>query len=341
MDSPLTPSAAWLPPIAITGPTASGKTAAALRLAQVLPIEIISVDSTLVYRRMNIGSAKPSSAERDAVVHHLIDIRDPFESYNAAEFLKDATVLVSEISQRGKWPVFVGGTMLYLQCLTKGIDEMPAVDLGVRAEVTARAAQVGWAVMHQQLQALDPVTAARLPPSDAQRIGRALEVVLGTGQTLSSLQTGRNRAIPGVLEEARIISLEPTERSVLHLRIAARLTAMLDAGFLAEALQLHLDPTLSPDMPAMRSVGYRQAFEVLTELTRQGHSPNPLLAKDRTAFFAHWHEPAAAATRQLAKRQLTWLRAMKLRHIVAMESQDAAQQVCDLALALTNPHSKL
>jgi tRNA dimethylallyltransferase len=324
-----------LHPLAITGPTASGKTVAALWLAQHLSIEIISVDSALVYRRMNVGTAKPNKAELAAVPHHLIDIREPFESYNAADFLKDATRLVDEIAQRGHWPVFVGGTMLYLQCLIHGIDHMPEIDMAVRAAINERAAQLGWPTLHRELQTLDPVTAARLPPLDAQRIGRALEVVISTGQTLSSLQKGRGQGLPGVLSESRLISLEPQNRSLLHQRIAARLTTMMEHGFLAEAVSLVQDPLFSAQHPAMRAVGYRQAFEVLHQWQQEGRRVDPNNAKDQQDFVTRWHEPAAAATRQLAKRQLTWLRAMKQRQVITMEALDAAQQVGYLALALS------
>lgn len=336
------PTRGVLPPIAITGPTASGKTAAALLLAQHLPIEIISMDSALVYRRMDIGSAKPSRAERQCVPHHLIDIREPFESYNVAAFLKDATALVRDISQRGKWPVFVGGTMLYLQCLIKGLDDMPPVDPRIRNEVNERAAHMGWPAMHQELRALDPATADRLAPQDAQRIGRALEVVLSSGQTLSSLQKGRAQGLPGLLDERRLISLEPLDRQVLHQRIESRLTTMMESGFLEEAHGLYQDPSLSIEMPAMRSVGYRQAFEVLAHYQQQASPINPMNTSDQQRFMARWYEPAAAATRQLAKRQLTWLRAMQRRQVVAMHLPDAAQKVRDLALGCADsylPHS--
>lgn len=318
-------------PIAITGPTASGKTAAALLLAKRLPIEIISVDSALVYKRLNIGSAKPSAAQQQAVRHHLIDIRDPNESYNAADFLHDATRLISEIRQRGHYPVFVGGTMLYLQCLIKGLDHMPPVAPHVRALVNERAAVEGWPALHQELQSLDPVSAARLAPLDAQRIGRALEVVLSTGQTLSSLQMGRTGGIAGILKEDRLISLEPENRHTLHQRIDVRLSDMIAQGFLDEAMSLLMDTRLDRQMPAMRCVGYRQAFDLLAELQMQGITFADLSADQQHAFITTWHAKGAAATRQLAKRQLTWLRAMKQRHIVAMEAPNAMQDVCDWA----------
>lgn len=318
-------------PIAITGPTASGKTAAALLLAKRLPIEIISVDSVLVYRRLNIGSAKPSAAQQQAVRHHLIDIRNPNESYNAADFLHDATRLIEEIGHRGNYPVFVCGTMLYLQCLIKGLDHMPPVSPQVRTHVTERAAILGWPALHQELQLLDPISAARLAPLDAQRIGRALEVVLSTGQTLSSLQMGRTGGIAGILKEDRLISLEPENRETLHHRIDVRLSTMMGQGFLDEAIALFVDKQLDRQMPAMRCVGYRQAFDLLAELQTQGLNFTDLNAVQKQSFIDKWHILGAAATRQLAKRQLTWLRAMKQRHIVTMEAHNAMQEVCDWA----------
>ena len=322
------------PPIAITGPTASGKTAAALALARQLPIEIISVDSALVYRGMDIGTAKPSPNELAQVPHHLIDIRAPFESYNAADFLRDSTRLVHEISGRGHWPVFVGGTMLYLKTLLQGIDEMPQIDPKWRAHINDEAARWGWPALHERLSRLDPVLAARLAPHDAQRISRALEVVLGTGQTLSSLQTGRSAHNMGLLKEASIISLEPLDRSWLHDRIGQRYDAMLEAGLLQEVWRLMQDPRLLPESPAMRCVGYRQAWDLMA-----AQLPNPSQRESlpRTLSAAETQQlrdTGAAATRQLAKRQLTWLRSMPGRHVVACELADATDRVVSLAQTL-------
>lgn len=316
-------------PIAITGPTASGKTAAALALAQALPIEIISVDSALVYRGMDIGTAKPSASEQGQVPHHLIDIREPFESYNAADFLKDASRLVVEISQRGRWPVFVGGTMLYLKTLLHGIDDMPAIDPKWRTHINDEAAKWGWPTMHARLNELDPVIAERLAPHDAQRISRALEVVMATGQTLSSLQTGRKGQGMGLLREDRIISLEPHDRAWLHHRIGLRYAAMLQGGLDQEVRQLMQDPRLNPDSPAMRCVGYRQVWDAMATLPRE-----TLSLALTPAQWIQIRETGAAATRQLAKRQLTWLRSMPLRRVVTCEQDDALEQLVSLALAL-------
>lgn len=319
-------------PIALCGPTASGKTAAALALAQHIPIEIISVDSALVYRGMDIGTAKPSAQELAQVPHHLIDIREPFESYNTADFLKDATRLVHEITARARWPVLVGGTMLYFKTLLQGIDEMPAVDPRWREQIKQDAASHGWPAQHARLALLDPTMAERLSPNDAQRISRALEVVLSTGQTLSSLQTGRQARDPGILDEARIISLEPTDRSWLHARIGNRYTAMLDAGLVDEVWRLMQNPGLSPDSPAMRCVGYRQVLEVMaiSDIVSRAELPRTLSAAQLQQLI----ETASAATRQLAKRQLTWLRSMPARQIVNCDQEGASEKVTTLALAL-------
>lgn len=318
-------------PLAITGPTASGKTAAALALAHHFPIEIISVDSALVYRGMDIGTAKPSAQELAQVPHHLIDIRDPFESYNAADFLRDSTQLVGEISARGHWPVFVGGTMLYLKTLLHGIDEMPPIDPKWREHINQEAAQWGWPALHERLGQLDPVLAARLAPHDAQRISRALEVVLSTGQTLSSMQTGRVRQGSGLLTESSIISLEPRDRAWLHHRIGLRYDAMLTAGLVQEVWSLMQDPRLLPHSPAMRCVGYRQVWELMdapsADLSQRATLPHGLSPTQSRQL----RETGTAATRQLAKRQLTWLRSMPERQVVACEAEDALDQVIALA----------
>ena len=252
-----------LPTIALAGPTASGKTAGALALAAVLgkqgrPVEIISVDSALVYRGMDIGTAKPTAAERAAVPHHLIDIRDPLQAYSAAEFVQDATRLIAEIRARGALPLLVGGTMLYFKALFDGIDDMPAADPEVRAKIEAQAAEQGWPALHAELARVDPVTAARLAPGDSQRIQRALEVWHVSGQPLSSFhttKTGANSALP---ESARaLFSLEPDNRAWLHERIAQRFDAMLAGGFIDEVTALRARGDLHPDLPSMRCVGYR------------------------------------------------------------------------------------
>lgn len=305
--------------IALVGPTASGKTAAALALASALRdrggAEIISVDSALVYRGMDIGTAKPSREELAQVPHHLIDIIDPLQSYSAAEFAKDATRLIGEIRARGKTPLLVGGTMLYLKALLEGLNDMPPSDPQVRADIQQRAAERGWPAMHDQLQAVDPVTAARLAPGDSQRIGRALEVWTITGQPLSAFHKDTKPKTPRW--HIPVISLEPQDRAWLHERIAQRFDAMLAAGFLDEVRALRARGDLNPDLPSMRCVGYRQAWQGLAE----GWSAAEI--RERGIF----------ATRQLAKRQLTWLRGMPQRTVVAADAQQALKQTLDAAMA--------
>jgi len=304
--------------IAIVGPTASGKTAAALALAQTLQsqggAEIISVDSALVYRGMDIGTAKPSRDELAAVPHHLIDTIDPLQSYSAAEFARDATRLIGEIHARGRMPLLVGGTMLYLKALLEGLNDIPAADPQVREAIQARAAQVGWPALHAKLMQVDPVTAARLAPGDSQRVGRALEVWTATGQTLSSFHQSAKAAAPNW--HIPVLSLEPQDRTWLHQRIAQRFELMMAQGFIHEVRQLRARGDLNPDLPAMRCVGYRQAWQGLDE----GWSE-----KDIT-------ERGIFATRQLAKRQITWLRSMDPRHVIAADAPDALAQVLETAL---------
>jgi tRNA dimethylallyltransferase len=304
-------SAAYL---CLAGPTASGKTAAALALAQVLPVEIVSVDSALVYRGMDIGTAKPSAAERAAVPHHLIDLIDPTEAYSAAQFVTDATRLVGQIRARGRLPVLVGGTLLYFKALFDGLDTLPAANAAVRAQIDARAAEFGWPALHAELARVDPVTAARLSPNDSQRLQRALEVWMLSGRPLSQWHTGASRTPQ---DRPTLIALEPEDRAWLHHRIAERFNAMLAAGLVDEVRALRARGDLSLERPSMRCVGYRQVWEML-----DGHHPPQTLA-----------ERGIAATRQLAKRQLTWLRSMPWRHRVACDRPDAIEQVVSLAKA--------
>ncbi|WP_313077525.1 tRNA (adenosine(37)-N6)-dimethylallyltransferase MiaA [Melaminivora sp.] len=308
--------AARLPVLALAGPTASGKTAAALALAgalaPALPVEIVSVDSALVYRGMDIGTAKPTPAERAQVQHHLIDIRDPREAYSAAEFVRDATQLVHDIRARGALPLLVGGTLLYFRALIDGIDDMPPADPAVRARLDAQAAALGWPALHAELARVDPPTAARLAPADGQRIQRALEVWHVSGRTLSSFHTEKKRAQPqGLLRAADVFSLEPADRAWLHERIARRFHAMLTEGFMDEVLRLYARGDLHADLPSMRCVGYRQAWDTLA-----GREP-----------LATLPERGIAATRQLARRQLTWLRGMPERHAIACDAPDATAQL--------------
>jgi len=311
--------------LALAGPTASGKTAAALAIAQAWPVEIISVDSALVYRGMDIGTAKPTAAELAAVPHHLIDIRDPLQAYSAAEFVGDAQKLMADITARGKLPLLVGGTMLYFKALRDGLDDMPRADPAIRADIELQAARVGWSAMHAELAQVDPVTAARLAPADSQRIARALEVHRISGQPLSSFQTrksGLSIDTP-LASNSLLISLEPQDRAWLHQRIALRFDAMLANGFLDEVRALRARGDLHPDLPSMRCVGYRQAWAYLDAHETRGVVGVPPLSELR--------DKGIFATRQLAKRQITWLRSMPERRVVACDAPDALAQVQTLA----------
>jgi len=302
--------------LAIAGPTASGKTAAALAIAAELPVEIISVDSALVYRGMDIGTAKPGADELAAVPHHLIDIRDPLQAYSAAEFVHEATGLIHAIHARGRHPLLVGGTMLYFKALFDGIDDMPRADAQVRAQIEAEAKAQGWPALHAELMRLDPVTAARLAPADAQRIQRALEVYRVSGRPLSSFHTRQDDAQPSAAAQATtLVSLEPANRAWLHERIAQRFDAMLAGGLLDEVQRLRARGDLHADLPSMRCVGYRQAWEAL----------------DGVFPMSELRERGIYATRQLAKRQITWLRSMPQRRVVACDAPDALQQVLQIA----------
>ena len=317
-----------MPPyIALAGPTASGKTAAALAIAQRHDVEIISVDSALVYRGMDIGTAKPSAAELALVPHHLVNIRDPLQSYSAAEFARDATRLIADINARGKLALLVGGTMLYFKTLLDGIDDLPPADAAVRAAIDLQARQLGWPQLHAQLALADPATAQRLHPGDSQRIARALEVLRITGKSMSSFFTDKSggklkgqagdEAIAHLAKAAAattLISLEPTNRAWLHERIAQRFDAMLEDGLVDEVTALRARGDLNPDLPSMRCVGYRQTWAML-----DGELPQAEL-RDRGIF----------ATRQLAKRQLTWLRSMPERTVVACDEAGASDRVLEL-----------
>lgn len=312
--------------IALAGPTASGKTAAALAMAERWPLEIISVDSALVYREMDIGTAKPSAEELAQVPHHLIDIRDPLQAYSAAEFVTDAQRLIGEIRQRGRMPLLVGGTMLYFKALMQGLDDMPRADASVRAALEARATLLGWPAMHAELATVDPATAARLAPNDSQRIQRALEVHAVSGLPLSAFQKGGHQDHVNPLVPGSLLSLEPNNRAWLHERIAQRFDAMLDAGFLDEVRRLRARGDLNPDLPSMRCVGYRQAWEALDEAEADSGTRQADLSP------AQWREirdRGIFATRQLAKRQITWLRSMKDRTPIACDSPDALTRLLD------------
>ena len=295
--------------IGLVGPTASGKSTQALALAECLPLEIISVDSAQVYRGMDIGTAKPTPTERAAVPHHLIDLIDPREAYSAAQFAADATRLIGEIRGRGRLPLLVGGTMLYFKILSDGLDALPAADPTVRAKIEAQAFARGWPHLHAELARIDPASAARLPPTDAQRISRALEVFRISGRTLSSFHTAPRAAAPPAL-----IALEPLSRPWLHQRIEARFDAMLANGLIDEVRGLRERGDLHAELPSMRCVGYRQAWTALDE----GLYGDALRLAVR--------ESGIAATRQLAKRQMTWLRGMP-REVVACDGDDVLTQV--------------
>ena len=313
------------PHLCIAGPTACGKTAAALAIAARYPCEIISVDSALVYRGMDIGTAKPSAAELASVPHHLINIRDPLQAYSAAEFAQDAQRLIGEIAARGRLPLLVGGTMLYFKALMDdGLDPMPAANPVIRAELEAQARAQGWPALHAELALIDPPTAARLAPMDGQRIQRALEVYRISGLPLSSFHATKNIATQAVNTWATaLISLEPADRAWLHARIAQRFDTMLAQDFLGEVQGLRARGDLHLDLPSVRCVGYRQAWEAL-----DGSLPMAEL-RDRGIF----------ATRQLAKRQITWLRAMPHRQVVTCDQADPLAEVLRITDAFVAEHA--
>lgn len=283
-------AAAALPVLVLAGPTGAGKTAWALELAAQAPVEIISVDSALVYRGLDIGTAKPDRAVRARIPHHLIDICEPTESYSAGRFVSDALGCIAAIHARRRLPLLVGGTMLYLRALRHGLAPLPAAVPSLRAQLDARAAREGWPALHAELAGLDPASAARIAPQDAQRIQRALEVCLTSGRPLSQLQAGTRSPLAGF--PVRRWHLIPQDRSALHQALAARFRGMMAAGFLDEVRALHARGDLTARHPSMRAVGYRQLWEYVA-----GHGTLEAAI-----------ERGVAATRQLAKRQLTWLR---------------------------------
>jgi tRNA dimethylallyltransferase len=299
--------------VAIMGPTASGKTAAALEIAARIPSEIISVDSALVYRGMDIGTAKPTADELAQAPHHLIDILDPLDAYSVMQFRQDAIRLAAEITARSKLPLLVGGTMLYFKGLKDGLDDLPQADAAIRAELDAEEAKFGTPAQHARLAQIDPVTAARLKPNDSQRVQRALEIYALTGQPMSALlEKAPKTELPFDLLS---IALEPSDRSVLHKRIAARFDAMLKNGALIDEVEtLRKRGDLHLGLPSMRCVGYRQTWEYL----------------DGLYGLSDLREKGIAATRQLAKRQITWLRSMPDRQIIDCLAPDAAQQVSNI-----------
>ncbi len=310
------------PLICLAGPTASGKSAIACAIAQRWPTEIINVDSATIYRGMDIGTAKPSLAEQQAIKHHLLDIRDPAESYSAAAFRRDALQCAAEIRARGHLPLLAGGTMLYFKALRDGLNNLPTANPEIRAELESQAAAFGWPAMHTKLAEIDPVTAARLAPNDSQRVGRALEIWRISGTPMSELLGDAQQTdapVPTVT-----ISLEPSDRSVLHARIELRFDQMLQAGLIDEVRALHQRKDLHVGLPSVRCVGYRQYWSMLDgEIT-------PTQAR----------EQAIAATRQLAKRQITWLRSLPGRLVVDSLSPNAMEQVIALVEQLHSAPSQ-
>ena len=291
---------------ALLGPTASGKSSLALAAAARLPLEIVSLDSAQVYRGMDIGTAKPGAAERARVPHHLLDLVDPDQSYSAGRWREDALRAINEIFSRERIPLLVGGTMLYYRALVGGLDALPGADASVRAEIDADAARRGWPALHAELARVDPETARRLEPNDAQRVQRALEVWRVTGKPLSALH---GRSVDRLPFRIRGFALFPSDRSLLHRNIEERFDSMLEAGLVEEVRSLKKRFRLSASLPSMRAVGYRQVWDYL----------------DGTASKAEMRERAVAATRQLAKRQLTWLRSFpELLRLDAGGAQHAA-----------------
>lgn len=290
-----------LPPaIFLMGPTAAGKTDLAIELTKVLPCELISVDSALVYRGMDIGTAKPSKELLAEFPHRLIDILDPAEAYSAADFRRDALQAMAEITARGKIPLLVGGTMLYYKALVDGLADMPAADPEVRAQIEEEAERLGWQALHEQLAAIDPVSAARIHPNDPQRLSRALEVYRVSGQSMTALRQRQSaqstEAAASGLQQlpytVASLAIAPANRQVLHRRIEQRFTLMLEQGFIDEVVALRERSDLHAGLPSIRAVGYRQVWDYL----------------DGKLTSAEMRERGIIATRQLAKRQFTWLR---------------------------------
>lgn len=278
-----------LPVIAIMGPTASGKTGLALEIAAKVDSEVISVDSALVYKGMDIGTAKPTQEEQEGVVHHLIDIIDPAESYSVSQFVNDTNALIGDILARGKVPILAGGTMMYFNALINGISPLPKSDEKIRDEITQQAQRLGWSKLHDELRGVDPISGERIHPNDPQRITRALEVYRSTGKTLTHWQQQEGEKCPYNIAQ---FAIAPADRAVLHERIATRFDMMLEQGFEREVVKLYERSDLHEDLPSIRSVGYRQMWQYL----------------DGQLSYAEMRERGIIATRQLAKRQLTWLR---------------------------------
>ena len=303
--------------VAIMGPTASGKTSAALAIAKSIPCEIISVDSALIYRGMDIGTAKPSDEERSQVPHHLIDILDPSLSYSVKQFRDDALRLIADIQARSKLPLLVGGTMLYFKALRDGLDDLPSADLALRSQLDMEITRHGTAALHARLRELDSITAERLNPNDTQRVQRAMEIILLSGQPMSSQLDKADK--PELPFELMSLALEPSDRKVLHERIAQRFDVMLSAkpGLIEETAALKQRSDLHIGLPSIRCVGYRQAWDYL----------------DGKINRDNLREMGIAATRQLAKRQLTWLRSMPDRQVIDCLSSNPTEQILSLVTA--------
>ncbi len=299
------------PVLVLLGPTASGKTAAVARIARALPIELISVDSALVFRDMDIGTAKPSAEEQALCPHHLIDIVSPEEAYSAARFAADARRLIGDIQARGRIPLLAGGTMLYIKALREGLSDLPEADAALRADIDARAAEQGWPALHAELARLDPDAAARLKPTDAQRVQRALEIVTLTGRPLAESYARREDDAP--LPPMTVLSLEPSDRAWLHRRIEQRFDQMLEQGLVDELRRLRAKYRLDAGMPSMRCVGYRQVWNFL----------------EGEVDASTMRDTGIYATRQLAKRQITWLRSMQIDQRIDCLREDAADAVMD------------
>lgn len=314
-----------LPILCLAGPTAAGKTASTLALAKRWPIEIINVDSATIYREMDIGTAKPTPAEQALVPQHLLNIRDPAESYSAADFCTDTTTLIDQILARGRIPLLCGGTMMYYKALREGLNDLPQADQAVRAELEADAKQLGWPALHARLAEVDPATAARLAPNDSQRIQRALEIWRLSGQPMSVLLQQQKSQPIGTPRHFITLSLEPSDRLALHRRIALRYELMLEQGLMDEVERLYARGDLHPGLPSIRCVGYRQLWDYLDGKTGKAQAI----------------EQAIAATRQLAKRQLTWLRAQPDRQIIDCLAPDVVAQVLDAATGVwSTPYAR-
>ncbi|MEH0743034.1 tRNA (adenosine(37)-N6)-dimethylallyltransferase MiaA [Vibrio cholerae] len=298
----------------LMGPTASGKTELAIRLRQRFPVEIISVDSALIYRGMDIGTAKPDAREQSLAPHRLIDILDPSESYSAADFRRDALNEMHKIVADGKIPLLVGGTMLYYKALLEGLSPLPAADPDIRRTIEQEAQTQGWEALHDQLKAIDPVSAERIHPNDPQRLSRALEVFRISGKTLTELTQTKGEALPFRVKQ---FAIAPKERAELHRRIELRFDKMIDAGFLEEMRSLYAREDLHPDLPSIRCVGYRQMWDYL----------DGQCTLDEAIF------KGVCATRQLAKRQITWLRSWDDLTWLDSENIDQALETVSNAIA--------